>query len=60
MVFTKKRGDNHYCVLGCNKGFDYNVDCQLQNDLWEPYKMEPWFYQLVVEYYEEHKGNKGG
>ena len=53
MAFTKKRGDNHYCVLGCNEGFDYKVDCQLQNDLWEPYETEPWFYDLVMDYYKD-------
>ena len=42
-------------MLGCNEGFDYKVDCQLQNELWEPYETEPWFHDLVIEYY---KGNK--
>ena len=56
MHLDKKRGNNKYCVMGCNEGFDYNVDKNLQNELWEPYETEPWFYDLVMDYYK--KGDK--
>ena len=42
--------------MGCNKGFDYNVDKNLKNELWEPYETEPWFYDLFMDYYR--KGDK--
>jgi len=32
------------------------VDKHLQNSLWEAYETEPWFYDLIVEYYK--KGDK--
>ena len=56
MIFEKIRGNNHYCVFGCNEGYDYSVDKHLQNSLWEAYETEPWFYDLIVEYYK--KGDK--
>ena len=53
MYLDKKRGNNKYCVMGCSEGFDYSVDKDLQNELWEPYETEPWFYDLVIEYYRK-------